>query len=340
VRTQLILLATMVGLAPQICAQQGATPVVDIYASSKGEENVSHSTVIMRAMCDEAGNVYTRPFDPGKGLGELRAPIQEITPEAKPAGRFPADGKTFFVRDGNVYALAGPRDGLYIVKFDQNGSVKSRTKLDLPFFIDVLHLAVFKSGEYLVVGLTGTINDTGPHLRTPFTGVFTADGRLVKKIYEPEDEDAYQKAEGNDTKYHLCCSDSGNEFVGWWADVASASDGNIYLLHGTSPPLVYVISPAGDVVRKLRIDIRNPELSANSIKAHDGRLAIGFSWLGDVPVSSIKVIDLRGNSIADYEVREATSASDPILACYNSGGFTLIPRQAGTKPYLLTAKLP
>lgn len=94
------------------------------------------------------------------------------------------------------------------------------------------------------------------------------------------------------------------------------------------------------MVRKFPIDPSNPELVTNSIKFHDGRLAIGFDWLGDLPKSLIKVIDLRGNSIADYEVKEGAKDSNPILACYTSDGFTLMPRRAGAKPYLLTAKLP
>jgi hypothetical protein len=49
---------------------------------------------------------------------------------------------------------------------------------------------------------------------------------------------------------------------------------------------------------------------------------------------------LLGNSIANYKVTEGAEDADPILACYNSDGFTLIPRWVGTKPCLLTAKLP
>jgi hypothetical protein len=49
---------------------------------------------------------------------------------------------------------------------------------------------------------------------------------------------------------------------------------------------------------------------------------------------------LLGNSIANYKVTEGAEDADPILACYNSDGFTLIPRWVGTKPYLLPAKLP
>jgi hypothetical protein len=93
-------------------------------------------------------------------------------------------------------------------------------------------------------------------------------------------------------------------------------------------------------VRKFQVNVGNPALATNSIRFYDGRLAIGFGWLGDLPESLIKVIDLKGNLIADYEVKEGDKDSNPILACYNADGFTLMPRWAGPNPYLLTAKLP
>jgi len=339
-KAKFILLAGLLGVAPMLGGQQAAAPAIAINATTKGEPPVSHSAIIMSAMCDGDGNVYSRPFDPQTGMGELRAPVQEITREAKPGGRLPAEGQTFFVRDGRVFLAGGVNHGVVVAKLAPGGSAKAQITLQPDLFIHVTHLAVFPSGEYLVVGLAGTTNEKAPHLRTPFTAVFAADGRLVKKIYEPEDEDARQRAEAGDPNYLRCCASSGNEFVMLNADVTAGSDGNVYLMHGTSPPLIYVISPAGDVLRKFRVDPGNPQLTANSIKFYDGRLAVGFGWLGDVPETLIKVVGLKGNSIADYKVKEDAKDSDPILACYNSEGFTLLPRWAGTKPYLLMAKLP
>jgi hypothetical protein len=348
-RLQVIFLALAWSLPSRLFAQQIATPTVSLKATAEDGMPVSHPSWIDSAMCDDAGNVHTRLLDRNTagGAESLQAPIQEIAPE-RPAGTFRVtdalpggtESRTFFVHGGRVYVPARSRDGLYVVEFAQDGSLKAKTKLGLDFFVDVWHLAVFKSGEYLLVGLAGTITATAPHLRTPFTAVFGADGRLIKRVYEPEDEDAHQRAEGSDSKYLMCCSDSGNEFVGSKADVTGGSDGNVYLLHGTSPPLIYVISPSGEVVHKLRIDAGDPDLTANSIKSYAGQLAIGFNWVGDVPTSLIKVIDLKGNPIADYAVKEAAGDSDPILACYNFEGFTLIPRGAETKLHLLKAKLP
>lgn len=94
------------------------------------------------------------------------------------------------------------------------------------------------------------------------------------------------------------------------------------------------------MVRKLQIDTGNPELVAKGIKFHAGRPATGYHRLGDIPQNLIKVIDLKGNPISEYVVQESADDADPILACYNSDGLTLIPRWAGSTPYLLTVKQP
>jgi hypothetical protein len=249
------------------------------------------------------------------------------------ADAFPDDviGKAVFVSDdGKVYQVAIALGSVYVVEFAQDGAVKTKTKLEIdPHLVLPGHFAVFKSGRYLLIG------ETGKDARTPFTAVFNTDGRLVKKIYEPEDEEGRRKAELGEVEY--APSDIGNRFVSS-GDAAVGSDGNVYLLRGASPTLVYVISPAGDVARKLRIGAGNSDLAAR-IKSYAGRLAI---W-SDSPNGSdqylVKLIDFQGNSIANYEVG-AREVNPLVLACYDSGGFTMISETAETKYYLVKAKLP
>jgi hypothetical protein len=207
-------------------------------------------------------------------------------------------------------------NGVYIVKFAKDGSVKSTVKLEAdPRLVDPWQLAVFKAGEYLLSGLTGKDH------RTPYTAVFETNGKLVKEIYEPEDEEARLKAE------------TGNRFVGF-GDVAAGSDGNVYLLRGTSPALVYVVSPAGQVVRKLHIDTGSPDFVAGDIKLHAGRLAIGFNG----PNNLVMVTDLEGRTIASYAV-DRHKPDWPALACYDGEGFTFVTAYAEKELYLLKAKL-
>lgn len=228
------------------------------------------------------------------------------------------------------------RGDVFVVEFAQDGSVKAKTKLATPFYAQPWLLAVFKSGEYLLTATTGTDN------LAPFTAVFATDGRLVKTIYEPEDEEARKKASPADWSSRPIGITGGADFVSR-GDVAAGSDGNVYLLHGTaSPALVYVISPAGEVIRKLRIDAGDPDLLARSIKFYSGRLAVEFDrWFDfDTHQNLIKVTDLEGNSIADYRMRPAIGTHALYLAGYGSEGFTFIPYENEDKFYLVKAKLP
>lgn len=343
-KTRTVVFAAMCSLGIMLQAQQRPASIIPLRAIEKGEKAASNPLVTTSAMCDDLGNIYSRPFDMDGTFGPKysQAPVQKITPEAKLADSFlvtdlpGGQTRTFFVRNRRVYVPTTSEKGeLYVAELGPSGSVSSEIKLQVNKRIDVWHLAVFQSGEYLVVGTSAMI---GTESHTPFAAVFAADGRVVKTIYEPEDEDARQKAGAGDPKYAM--SNAGNLFVMFDADVAIGSDNNAYLLHGTSPALVYAIAPSGEIVRKLKFSGADPELKATSIKPFGGRLAIGFNRAGNVAKNLIKVIDLEGNPIASYEILGPEGESDNILACYGQNGFTLIPRLGGAKPYVLTAKLP
>ena len=304
--------------------------------TTKVELPLSHPTqMIDKVACDSGGNIYARVWA-GDNSEAARLPVQEITPEGALTKNFRVSGasrntdvaKGIFVSDaGEVFQAARMADGLYVVGFASDGSVKSTTKLEANArVVDPWQVAVFRSGGYLLSGLTGKDH------RTPYTAVFDADGKLVKTIYEPEDEDARQKAESGDTNYAR--SNAGNRFIGL-GDVTLGSDNNVYLLRGASPALVYVISPAGEVVRKLHVEAGQPGLDARVIKSHAGRLAIGFNG----PSSLVVVTDLQGKKIASYAI-DRQKPDWPTLACFDSEGLTFATVYAEKDLYLLKAKLP
>jgi hypothetical protein len=345
-RAHVILLAAACSMAPTLCAQQPAVQEVNLKATAKVEVHMSHRAGLLgQATCDGAGNVYVRQLDVETSRnprGPSQLPILEVTSAGTLTGNFRVTdafaGEVFGTgayvnREGGVYQAAIVGDDVYVIQFAQDGSVKAKKKLEVGsrHFTSLSLLAVFNSGESLLVGESGK---TG-HI--PFTAVFAADGRLVKEIYEPEDEEARKKAEIGDTQYVGAVGSVGNRFVSM-GDIAVGSDGNAYLLHGTSPTLIYVISPAGTVVRKLRITVDDPDLEAASVKAYGGRLAIGFVQSSNAGIS-IKLIDLKGNPIANYRM-DAVGMYSLALACYGADGLTLIPYFAETKLYLMKAKLP
>ncbi len=242
-----LILACIVGTGPRLCAQQVATaPTVNLKPTTKVELPLSRSMQMIEGMkCDAAGNVYGRPLDMSNhsAADESRIPVREFTGEGKPGATFNASGlglsnalsKHVFVEpDGVVYQLVTlfPAN-VFVVEFGKDGSVKSKTQLQTGTEVAPWHLVVFRSGRFLLSG------EAGKQGRTPYTAVFEP---LVKRIYEPEDEDARGKAEIGDAQF--ADSSIGNSFVNR-GDVTLGSDGNAYLMHGASPTVVYAIFPSG-----------------------------------------------------------------------------------------------
>lgn len=336
IKAQAILMASACSLAPALCSQQMITgPTINLKPSNKIELSLSRSTETAYSMkCDQAGNVYARFFDVSTVGNPSAAPIQQITPQGKLAQSFqfsrageviPTRGM-FVTADGNVYVLyGGPQPGA--VQFAKDGAVKSRTTLLTGVDIDPWHVAVFPSGGFLVAGTTGKEG------RTPYTAVFDANGKLLKRIHEPEDEEARTKGEIGDIEFTYNRS-WGNVFAEE-GDVTVGSDGNAYLLHGTSPAWVYVISPSGAVIRKLQMDA-DDDHNFRSIVSDGGRLAMGFAGFGQ---TIIQVMDLKGNPAGRYTI--AGAEGDLLdLACYDSSGFTFVTGDADTKPYVVKASAP
>lgn len=337
-----LLMAGLCSVAPVLCAQQVSTaPTTNLKPTNRFELPLSRSMqMIGGSKCDAAGNVYARPLNVSdyKPSDMARIPVREYTAEGKLVTTFEptgvnldevSTGRLFIGHDGIPYQLAWTT----VVAFNRDGSVKSKTTLKTGTEVVPHHVLVFKSGRFLLVGATGE------HRTTPYAAVFEPDGRLIKKIYEPEDDYAKSRAEIGDSDYssHNSGVAAGNVFVSR-GDVALGDDGNAYVMHGASPTVVYVISPTGEVLRKFRVASSVPGQASSSIRSYEGRLAFSYP-AGDR--LEIQVTDLEGNPVAGYTISPKTKPDqvDALdLACYNSKGFTLVTVEASSNLYLMRVK--
>jgi hypothetical protein len=245
--------------------------------------------------------------------------VRDVLPEVVAA-------RGIFVRDdGTVYQVAIGPGGVYVVAFAKDGSVKAKTKLQTGGFVDPWHLGVFESGELVVSG------NTGEGLRTPYTAVFDADGKLLKRIHEPEDTDAGRRADAGDPEI-IHTDGRGNNYTER-GDITLGSDGNIYLLHGSYPPLVYVISRTGEFVRKMQIRTSDSDAAFMNIQSHAGQLAVGLARFGH---TEVHLTTLEGTPIRRYSI-DGSEADVLSLACYDSRGFTFVTSASGSGPYLLSS---
>jgi hypothetical protein len=145
---------------------------------------------IDRASCDKDGNHYIRTADVNT---LLETPIQKVRADGslgesfKGASAFPQFWFwDFFIADsGDLYLVGEAHPGTlhqeyYILRFSRDAVLKSTTRIDVGVrSFRPEHLAVFKTGEILVTGTSGNLQNIA------VAAVFDANGNLLNNIYEP-----------------------------------------------------------------------------------------------------------------------------------------------------------
>jgi hypothetical protein len=195
---------------------------------------------------------------------------------------------------GRVYALMSaayntsekekPRGDYFIVRYKDEGSVDSYFKIgDKPGeHLQPIHLAAFPDGNFLVTGTSvkpegfGVFSAVFDRAGTFASNVEVRDDLEVLAINKPS-EPAPQSAapaaprtppaNGADDTGQADAPTQSHKSRPNPVDVASsafalsAPDGNIYLLRGTDPAHLYVVSPSGSVVREFEVPRPAPGLS-------------------------------------------------------------------------------
>jgi hypothetical protein len=266
--------------------------------------------------CDEDGNVYLRGFTSERSLGHTlhQTPIQKVKADGTVAEYFSINGlegqfwaKDFFVTaDGKVSQIVyTSKEEFYVFEFSADGSVKGKTTIQTDYF-SPNQLAVFKSGEFLLSGTLGK----GEH--TPFTGVFSSSGKLIRKVTTQKDDESAASAEAGDP--NVVPSNGQGNLAVLYGEAVAAVDGNVYLMRSGSRAWVHAVSPSGEVLRSFYVDSGDSGLVAASMKAAPGRLVIAFRR-GNVAGILLKVVDLEGNPIGEYASTENKFPA-AFMACY------------------------
>jgi hypothetical protein len=273
--------------------------------------------------CDSNGNVYMRDYQSGS---TTVGPLRKINPRDGGHTIFSTVVPdlvifyvaTFVVDDhGNVYQLVvgadkndrePEHDSVYVVSYDKDGSVKS--KVYLGYGVRPAQLAVFRSGEFLITGMK--VDPAKGPTSSPMTGLYAADGSLIREVTFPDDQDIRDSADSGDERVADPGQPSHNHVI-FRGDTTVAEDGNAYVLRWRSPAEIYVVSAAGRVLRRLTIDPGDHALMPTVMQVSGSRIALLFF---DSTTESylLKVVDIEGKEVATYSDAEIGGA----LACFSS----------------------
>jgi hypothetical protein len=267
--------------------------------------------------CDDQGRSYVKLVKPARGMiGSLFRLSDRGTLEAE----FDTAGalvNIFAVRPNGGVAMLHLDGATKVVdNFSPDGKRESSVRLErppTPFFPS--QIAVFGSGEILIAG---------PQFHPGYkasTAVYDPTGHLVKQFVldgDAEIERAIEAGDGKDTR----ASQERTKILSRSVAI-TGDDGFVYLMRATSPATVYVISSAGEVMRKIVVNApTNAGAPDFGIRVAKNRLALAFSRRCDSGPQGescrgkvYTVVDATtGQKIAEYEAT-TEEVSGPI-ACY------------------------
>ncbi|MGO8787380.1 MAG: hypothetical protein ACLQVL_08360 [Terriglobia bacterium] len=284
--------------------------------------------------CDSAGNVYVQVAQPAPAVPGVE-PITRISPDGRHVTAFSFESipalaprshiDTFAVSPrGEVCSFGHNGNIPEFITFRDDGQFDSASRIDPDIYS--AQMAVFATGEFLLRG----IKVSGPPGKTrddPFTGIFDRNGKLLKEITLQDDVQFKTRADFKDDAEYRKKDRAAREAF-WTGQAFSADDGNVYLVRPSKAAVVDVLSPVGEVVRRLTLNPPDPSFKAGSVKVAGGTVVVEFFYKvpGD-PQNTISQIiysvfdSEKGDKLYDYE---GPSGLMGIFACYTPDHFTFL----------------
>ena len=290
--------------------------------------------------CDADGNLYIRKYATDR---PMLSPVVKIDADGKRTALF--DPVSFSqlklnradafapAADGGLYQMAstdGAKPRVYVLHFFPDGSSSSPILLESE--IEPYQFAPFPGGNLLVSGFQSDPQKGGDE--RPLTAVFSGGGRRLADIsFEAPPESPGLAAKALTTAAGKPAAQPVRPAVPSLplSDAEAGADGNIYAMRvrRSSLALVDVISPAGKILRTLKIRAPVPDAKADAsatqvsaFHVSNNQLAVEFE--GDSETQMFVVADTEsGRPIATYSYAGEAGAS---FACYSAdeGVFTFV----------------
>lgn len=283
--------------------------------------------------CDSNGNIYLR-FAGSPRIGEF--PVVRISADGRSAKTLDASShldsadKTIQLADFAVdlrgklcQVLNTAKDrkpaGSYIVEFDDTGSPGSAIHFKPGF--SPMHFAVFPSGEFLVTGILHE-RVKGTEVVTALTAVVDRRGDILKEVFLPGDvKGEFRQPVGVEPDV-----DRDPTAAISLGTAVPGEDGNVYVVRKGGKPFVLVVSPAGEVVRRVEIVPPGESFRAGDFRVSGASLLVQFVDHG--------VRGERGDrfiyAVLDWETGEIRIEYEQddelrgIFACYTPNAFTFL----------------
>lgn len=273
--------------------------------------------------CDSDGNLYLRTEFAGvPAIHKLNSKGERVALfEASSNPDLKVDLAAYFALEaggGELYELVYPPEiNRYVYLYKSDGTFKSAVKLRPGFPFAPKKLAVFPSGQFLISGEEYDAERTAA--MWPFTGIFAADGALLKELELGDEKELHDMAASGDTRV----ARPGNSHANLAIDngqVEMGVDGNAYLMRWSNPAIFFAISPGGDVVRRFTVDPGESAYRPSAMHVYKNRIAVLFVEMQSND-KIMKIVDLEGHEIATYgepkpDPKATNGRLSAAFACY------------------------
>lgn len=243
------------------------------------QSDVPIGTLFGKNRCDDAGNVYVRVSPIADAGRILRAPVFRIKndgtskafdlqnmpgTEGKDVSGFvynvdKSGGVHYFVR---LFDLKTGAEDSYLVAFGSDGSYRSRIEVDKRF--RPTQIVPLANGSYFLAGLMAKEKNDTP--QPSFSVLLDSTGKLIRDLKRVEDDNPPKE---QDIKGIT------NRAIEM-GDAQEGPDGRLYLISGTLPTVVRVLSPTGEQERQITLETPFPEFKRGNVFLTPGKITAGI----------------------------------------------------------------
>jgi hypothetical protein len=261
------------------------------------------SLLLGNPRCDADGNFYIQndftfqsPIHKfslkGEKVADFLASSSSDLPNLPP--QLAHSGQFSVAENGELYLeiMASMTEHDLLV-FGKDGTYKSKVVIDIGAMWHIKKFAVFSSGDFLIAGEKWQKAEQN---YAPFTAIFSSRGTFLKELSLEDDAKIYKYTVDGDSAF---VPHPGNNRAVYQGAIATAADGNIYLMRWLSPAVIYAISPGGEVLRRMTVDPGDSGAMPQSMRIAGESIAIEFKNK-DTKKKLFKVVDLEGRARATY----------------------------------------
>jgi hypothetical protein len=308
-------------------AQQRSIPLEEMAGVQLDPSSVSETAlapvggIVGQIRCSSAGDLYLKPeFSPllrltEKGQTPTYFDVNSIPKAELLSGAGPLMLDFATDSSGSVFILGIDARRPFVFLFNANGQYRTKTSIDAVSAFKPARISVFPDGNYLLIG--DIFLDESGRDRRQVAEIFSGTGQKIAAVNLRETKSGTHIQTGAQALPFPINS------------VLISESGNAYIMRSSNAPLIYVVSPAGRLLKRLRVQSPNGFV-ATDMKLGNSKFLIGYQKGSGANYKTLFVEydNIDGHIIAKFESGPKINGA---LTCYSENELVFLGVRAGRR---------